>query len=51
MPLPNTEESLVQTLANIGLESGMTVMVLSSLGKVGWTVGGPVTVFREFECI
>lgn len=24
----------------------MTVMVHSSLGRVGWTVGGPVTVVR-----
>jgi aminoglycoside 3-N-acetyltransferase len=46
MPLPNTQESLVQDLSNLGLESGMTVMVHSALGKIGWTVGGPVTVIR-----
>ena len=46
MPLPNTQESLANDLATIGLETGMTVMVHSSLGKVGWTVGGPVTVIR-----
>lgn len=46
MPLPNTQESLIQELSAIGLRSGMTVMVHSSLGKVGWTVGGPVTVIR-----
>lgn len=46
MPLPNTEKSLVQDLSDLGLRSGMTVMVHSSLGKVGWTVGGPVTIIR-----
>lgn len=46
MPLPNTQESLTQDLATIGVNAGMTVMVHSSLGKVGWTVGGPVTVIR-----
>ena len=46
MPLPNTQGSLIRELSNIGLGSGMTVMVHSSLGKVGWTVGGAVTVIR-----
>jgi aminoglycoside 3-N-acetyltransferase len=46
MPLPNTLDSLVRDLSHMGLHSGMTVMVHSSLGKIGWTVGGPVTVVR-----
>jgi aminoglycoside 3-N-acetyltransferase len=46
MTLPNTFESLRRELTAIGLQPGMTVMVHSSLGKVGWTVGGPVTVIR-----
>lgn len=46
MPLPNTQKSLTQELSDIGLGSGMKVMVHSSLGKVGWTVGGAVTVIR-----
>ena len=46
MPFPNTQESLVQELSALGLRAGTTVMVHSSLGKVGWTVGGPVTVIR-----
>ncbi len=46
MPLPNTFESLLWELSDLGINSGMTVMVHSSLGKVGWTVGGPVTVIR-----
>ena len=46
MPLPNTLASLLRELRELGLSTGMTVMVHSSLGKVGWTVGGPVTVIR-----
>lgn len=46
MPLPNTRESLAQDLADLGLRAGATVMVHSSLGMIGWTVGGPVTVVR-----
>ena len=46
MPLPNTLDSLRRELRELGLSTGMTVMVHSSLGKVGWTVGGPVTVIR-----
>jgi aminoglycoside 3-N-acetyltransferase len=46
MPLPNTPESLRRELSDLGLRPGMTIMVHSSLGKVGWTVGGPVTVIR-----
>lgn len=46
MPLPNTASSFVRDLTDLGLRPGMTVMVHSSLGKVGWTVGGPVTVVR-----
>ncbi len=30
----------------MGLRPDMTVMVHSSLGKVGWTVGGPISVIR-----
>jgi aminoglycoside 3-N-acetyltransferase len=46
MPLPNTFESLRQELSDLGMHTGMTVMVHSSLGHVGWTVGGPVAVIR-----
>ena len=44
MPLPNTLHSLRRELTDLGLRSGTTVMVHSSLGQVGWTVGGPATV-------
>ena len=46
MSPPNTCNSLRRELCQLGLSVGMTVMVHSSLGQVGWTVGGPVTVIR-----
>jgi len=46
MPLPNTLHSIHRELSDLGLRSGATVMVHSSLGRVGWTVGGPATVIR-----
>lgn len=46
MPLPNTRDSLVHDLSELGVVAGSAVMVHSSLGKIGWTVGGPVTVIR-----
>lgn len=46
MPLPNTQESLRTDFARLGVAPGMVIMVHSSLGKVGWTVGGPTTVIR-----
>ena len=46
MPPPNTLSSLRREFSDLGLKSGMTVMVHSSLNQVGWTVGGPVTVIR-----
>ena len=46
MPVPNTFDSLRRELSELGLRPGMIVMVHSSLGQVGWTVGGPVTVIR-----
>ena len=49
MPLPNTRQSLADDLTALGVASGMTLMVHSSLGNVGWTVGGPVTVIRALR--
>lgn len=40
----NTAASLVAEFVKLGLRPGMTVMVHSSLGQVGWTEGGAVTV-------
>ena len=42
----NTAASLVADLIEVGVRPGMIVMVHSSLGRVGWTDGGPVTVIR-----
>lgn len=36
----------MRDLTSLGLRPGMIVMVHSSLGQVGWTVGGPVSVIR-----
>jgi aminoglycoside 3-N-acetyltransferase len=47
--LPNTLISLRQDLDALGVRTGMTVMIHSSLGQVGWTVGGPVTVIRALQ--
>ena len=46
MSIPNTRESLRSELTELGLRPGMTVMVHSALSRVGWTVGGAVTVVR-----
>ena len=49
MSLPNTQASLRDDLSALGLKPGMTVMVHSALGQIGWTVGGPVTVIRALR--
>ena len=46
MNSPNTRASLRADLEQLGVSEGMAVMVHSSLGQVGWTVGGDVTVVR-----
>jgi len=37
---PNTERTLLRDFQAIGLESGMTVLVHSSLSRIGWVCGG-----------
>lgn len=49
MPLPNTLRSLRRELSDLGLRPGTVVMVHSSLGQVGWTVGGPATVIHALR--
>jgi aminoglycoside 3-N-acetyltransferase len=45
-PMPRTCESLTYDLHRLGIESGMTVIVHSSLRSLGWVCGGPVAVVQ-----
>jgi aminoglycoside 3-N-acetyltransferase len=42
----NTAASLAADFTSLGLQRDMTVMVHSSLGRVGWTQGGPIAVIQ-----
>jgi aminoglycoside 3-N-acetyltransferase len=44
---PATKHSLLQDLVALGLEAGDTVIVHSSLSKLGWVVGGAQTVVES----
>ncbi|GGE47410.1 AAC(3) family N-acetyltransferase [Pullulanibacillus camelliae] len=46
MQIPVTKRSLVRDLRQLGLESGMTVIVHSSLKSIGWICGGEVAVVQ-----
>ncbi len=48
---PITVESLIADLCALGLASGMTVLVHSSLRAVGWVCGGPVAVVLALESV
>jgi aminoglycoside 3-N-acetyltransferase len=43
---PNSEQSLKQDLATLGVQSEKTLVVHSSLSSIGWVVGGAPTVVR-----
>ena len=43
---PNTVTSLKHDFEALGVKPGAIVIVHSSLSKIGWTVGGPVSVIR-----
>lgn len=44
-----THSSLLRDLRKIGLEEGMTVIVHSSLSRMGWVCGGPVTLISALQ--
>ncbi|WP_438022100.1 aminoglycoside N(3)-acetyltransferase [Sorangium sp. So ce233] len=44
-----TLPSLVEELAALGVRPGMTLLVHSSLSKLGWVCGGPVAVILALE--
>lgn len=45
-PEPRTRDSLAGDLQRLGLKSGMTVLVHSSLKSLGWVSGGPVAAIQ-----
>ncbi len=45
-PSPRTRQSLATDLLNAGVNSGMTVIVHSSLSSLGWVCGGSVAVVQ-----
>eukprot|EP01006_Ploeotia_vitrea_P023616 TRINITY_DN56156_c0_g1_i1.p1 TRINITY_DN56156_c0_g1~~TRINITY_DN56156_c0_g1_i1.p1 ORF type:complete len:299 (-),score=28.46 TRINITY_DN56156_c0_g1_i1:51-947(-) len=46
---PITVSSLVQQLRDLGVAAGMSLMVHSSLSKLGWVAGGPQAVIQALE--
>jgi aminoglycoside 3-N-acetyltransferase len=46
MERPNTRTSLREDFIKLGLESGMVVIIHSSLSSLGWVCGGPVAVIQ-----
>lgn len=44
--IPITQKSLSKDLRETGLGTGDTVLVHSSMSKIGWVVGGPVSVIN-----
>ena len=45
-PKPNTISSLKSDFETLGVKPGAIIIMHSSLSKIGWTVGGPLSVIR-----
>lgn len=45
-PFPQTRKSLAKNLRMLGVQEGITLLVHSSLHKMGWVSGGPVAVVQ-----
>lgn len=45
---PYTKKILIEDLQTLGVQPGMTLLVHSSLSKIGFVPGGPVTVIHAF---
>lgn len=48
-PTPRTRESLAQDFRSLGIQSGMVLIVHSSMASLGWVNGGPVTVIQALQ--
>ena len=46
IPFPRTRETLAADLRALGLQSGMVVIVHSSLSSIGWVNGGSMAVVQ-----
>jgi aminoglycoside 3-N-acetyltransferase len=46
---PGTVDSLCRDLPSLGVTEGMTLIVHSSLGSIGWVCGGAVGVVLALE--
>lgn len=44
--IPNTADSLKSDLRALGVKPASTIIMHSALSKIGWTVGGPVSVIK-----
>jgi len=45
-PVPRTRQSIKTDLEALGVTSGMTILVHSSLSSIGWTNGGAVSIIQ-----